>query len=83
MSTTDSVFLIILSCILSLFFLIGIVLLVALLKLVGSIKHAVQKAEGVLDSVESVTDVLKDAEGKLAIFKLVRNIIKLTQRKHK
>jgi hypothetical protein len=53
-----------------------------ILKLVSSIKHIVLKAEGVVDSVESAADIFKDTQGRLALFKLVRNIIKLAQRSH-
>ncbi len=83
MTTTDTVLLIILTSLLSLFTLIGIILLVALLKLVSSVKRAVAKAEGVIDSVESAAEVIKDTQGRLALFKLVRNLIKLVQRSRK
>ena len=82
-TTTDSIFLIILSCLLSLFTLLGIVLLLVIIKLVGQVKRVVAKAEDVVDSVESAAEVLKDTQGKLAFFKLVRNIIKLAQRSRK
>jgi hypothetical protein len=82
-TTTDSVFLIILTCLLSLFTLLGIVLLIVVIKLVGQVKRVVVKAEGVVDSVESAAEVIKDTQGKLAVFKLVRNIVKLVQRSRK
>jgi hypothetical protein len=83
MTTTDTVMLIILTSLLSLFTLLGIVLLIAALKLVGSVKKVVAKADSVVDSVESAAEVIKDTQGRLAVFKLVRNIIKLVQRSRK
>jgi uncharacterized membrane protein len=80
MTTTDTVLLYILTIILSIFFLLGIVVLIALLKLIASIKRAVARAEDVIDSVESAAEVLRDTEGRLAVFKLVRNIVKMTKK---
>lgn len=83
MSTTDTTLLVILTCLLSLWILVGIGLAVALIKLVSSLRRVVTKAEEVIDSVESAAEVFKDAQGRLAFIKLVRNIIKLAQRRHK
>jgi hypothetical protein len=55
--------------------------MVAVLKLVQSIREVVLKAEEVVDSVESAAEVLKDTSGRLAFFKLVRNIMKMIQGK--
>jgi uncharacterized membrane protein len=81
MSTTDTVLLYILTIILSIFFLVGIVVLIALLRLIVAIKRAVARAEDVIDSVESAAEVLRDTEGRLALFKLVRNIVKMTKKR--
>lgn len=83
MTTTDTVLLIILTSLLSLFFILCIALVIGLLKLLGSVKRVVAKAEDVVDSVESAAEVIKDTQGRLAFFKLVRNIIKLAQRSRK
>jgi uncharacterized protein YoxC len=83
MTTTDTVLLIILTSLLSLFFILCIALVIVLLKLLASVKRVVGKAEDVVDSVESAAEVLKDTQGRLAFFKLVRNIIKLAKRSHK
>lgn len=80
MTTTDHVLLIILTTLLSIFFLLGITILVLVVKLVGSVKRVVIKAEGVVDSVESAAEVLKDTSGRLAFLKLVRNIMKMAQK---
>ncbi len=53
------------------------------LKLLASVRRVVDKAEGVVESVESAAEILKDTGGRLAFFKLIRNIIKLVQGSHK
>jgi hypothetical protein len=77
MTTTETVLVIILTSLLSILFLIYIVTAVAIYKLVKQVKKVVIKAEEVVDSVESAAEVFKDTGGKLAFFKLVRNIIKM------
>ena len=81
MSTTDTVLLIILTSLMSLFFLLGIVALVMVSRILASVKRVVVRAENVVDSVEAAADVLKDAGGKMALFKLIKNIIDLAQHK--
>lgn len=83
MTTTDTVLLIIVTTLLSLLLLAAIVLTVVLVKLAASVRRVVAKAENVVDSVESAAEVFKDTQGRLAFIKLIRNIIKLAQRRHK
>jgi hypothetical protein len=83
MSTTDTVLLYILTITLSIFFLLGIILLIAIIRLVMSIKRTVRRAERVIDSVESAAEIFKDTEGRLAFFKLVGNIMKMTKKARK
>jgi uncharacterized protein YoxC len=83
MTTTDTVLLIILTSLLSLFFLLCIALVIGLLKLLSSVRRVIDKAEDVVDSVESAAEVFKDTQGRLALFKLIKNIVKLAQRSHK
>jgi uncharacterized protein YoxC len=83
MTTTDTVLLIILTSLLSLFFILCIALVIGLIKLLSSVRRVVAKAEDVVDSVESAAEVLKETQGRLAFFKLVRNIIKIVQRSRK
>lgn len=80
MNTADHVFLIILASLLSLFFLLGIAVLIVILKLLAGVRRVVAKAEDVVDSVESAAEVIKDTQGPLAFFKLVRNIIKMVSK---
>ncbi len=83
MSTTDTVLLIIVTAILSIFFLAGIFLIIAVIKLISAIRKVVDKAEDLVDSAEEVADVFKDTKGHLAFFKLIMNIIKLAQGRKK
>jgi len=82
-STTDTVLLIVLTSLLSLFTLIGIIILVYVLRLIAAVRKVVTKAENIVDSVESAADVLSDTKGRLALFKLIKNIIQLTQKRSK
>lgn len=83
MTTTQEVLIIVLTVLLSVFFILCIALVVGLLQLLASVKRVAAKAEDVVDSVESAAEVLKDTQGRLAFFKLVGNIIKLTQKGNK
>jgi hypothetical protein len=83
MDTTDTVLLIILTTFMSIFFLLGIVVLIFVLKLVKSLRRVVEKAGEVVASVESASEVIKDARGPLAAFKLVKNIYKVVNRSRK
>ncbi len=78
MTTTDEVLVIILVCLLSVFFTMCIVAVIILIKLLNSIRQVVAKADEVIDSVESAAEVFKNTQGKLAIFKLINNVIKMT-----
>ena len=80
MTTTDEVLLIILTSLLSIFFLIGIFVLVLVVKLLNNIKRVVAKAEGVVDSVEEVAEVFTEARGPLTLFQVVKNLVKLSQK---
>lgn len=85
LSTTQSVFLIIVAVAVSLFFLIGTMLLVAALVLVSKVKKVIAKAESVIDSVEEATETIKDislqARGPLAVFKVIKAIADIANRK--
>ena len=64
----------------SIFFLILIGLAGLAIKLIYEVKKIVHKAEDVVNSVESATDVLKDAKGRMALYKLIKNIVKIVAR---
>ncbi|MEK7594655.1 MAG: hypothetical protein AAB436_03395 [Patescibacteria group bacterium] len=80
MTTTQEVLIIVLTVLLSIFIIICTAFVVGLVQLLSSVKRVAAKAEDVIDSVESAAEVLKDTQGRLAFFKLVGNIMKLTQK---
>ncbi len=81
MTTTDTTLVIILTVLLSIFFIMCIALVAVAVKLLKSVQRVVLKAENVVDSVEEAAEVFKDTQGRMAIFKLIRNIVKMTQNK--
>lgn len=81
MTTTDQVLVIILCVLLSVFFTLCIAVMVVVLKLIGSLRAIVERAEDAVESVESAAEVLRDTSGRLAFFKLIRNIMKAMQGK--
>lgn len=81
MSTTDQVLIIILCVLLSIFFTLCIAVMVGILGLIKALREMVAKAEEVVENVESAAEVLRDTSGRLAFFKLVRNIMKMIQGK--
>ena len=85
LSTLDSVFLIITAVAISLFFLLGAALLVAVMVLVSKIKKVVAKAELAIDSVEEATEAIKNigsqAKGPFAVIKIVKSVMDLVKKK--
>ena len=83
MSTTDEVLVIILVTLLSVFFLLCIIAVTVIIKLINSLREIVAKADEVIDSVESAAETFKNTQGKMAIFKLINNVIKMSSNKGK
>lgn len=81
MDTPETVLLFIVGSLLSIFIMMCIAVAVGLYKLVTVVRRVVDKAEDIMESVESAAEVLKDTSGRLAFFKLVRNIMKLVNRR--
>ncbi len=81
LSTLDTTLLIITASALSLFFILGSVLLIALLKLVNQMKLLANKAEEAIESVEEATTTIKNigaqANGPLAIIKVIKGVADL------
>ena len=71
MSTTDQVLLIVLTSLLSLFFILLIAVVIVVLKTISEIKKVIAKAEHVIGSVESATDVLRNVGVPLSALKVV------------
>jgi predicted Holliday junction resolvase-like endonuclease len=83
MTTAETVLVIILIALLIIFFILCIAIVAMTLKILAIVRRIVEKAEEVADSVGSAAEVLRDTQGRLALFKLIRNIVKLAQKKGK
>jgi len=83
MDTTDRILVIILVTLLSVFFLLCIIAVTVIIKLINSLREIVGKADEVIDSVESAAEAFKNTQGKMAIFKLINNIVKMSTSKGK
>ncbi len=85
LSTLQSVFLIIVAVAVSLFFIIGALLLGLAIALVSRVKKVVNKAEVAIESVEEATETIKNigqnAGGPLAAFKVIKSIVEIVNRK--
>jgi predicted MFS family arabinose efflux permease len=85
LSTLDQVLLIITTSAITLFFLLGVAMLIVGLVLVSKIKKVVAKAEDAIDSVEAATETIKNigaqAGGPLAIFKIIKSVYDVVNRK--
>jgi uncharacterized protein (UPF0335 family) len=76
MDETLKILIIIVSGTLSLFLIVGIVLGVVAYHIMQDVRRITQKAEKVIDSAESVSEIFRQATGPFFIVKILRNIIK-------
>lgn len=81
MTTSETVMVMVLIVLLSVFFALCIAVMVVVLNILNSLKRVSDKAESVINDVESVTDVITQSEGKLTLLKLIANIVKLSSGK--
>ena len=54
-----------------------------IIKVVKAIRRVAAKAEDVMDSAEAVADAFRNVDGKLAAFKMLKNIIELVSKQKK
>ena len=80
MSTTDNVLLIILTSLLSVLILLVILIAITTFNILLKAQAILKKTELVVDSVESASQLLKNTKGRFMIFKLIRNIIKISKK---
>ncbi len=81
LSTTDSTVLLVIAILIGIFFLVSTIAVIFVVRILASLNRVLDKAESVVSSVEAAAEVLKDASGKTAILKLIKNIFDLTQHK--
>lgn len=81
----DQVLLIITSTAITIFFLLGIAVMVTALVLLKKIKAVVSKAEMAIESVEEATETIKNiganAKGPFAVLKIVKSLYDTYNRK--
>lgn len=74
MNTAEQIILLILAGALALFLILAIAAIVAVIKLVKTLREIAQKAERVVDSAETVTELFKKASGPMTILHFIRGI---------
>ena len=82
MQNAESILVILVSSTLTVFLIAGIVMLILAAKLLSAIIRIVAKTEHVVDSAEAAAQMLKDASGPLALFKVVRNMLAVVENMH-
>jgi len=81
MSTTDTTLLIILTVLLSLYFLLSSIAVFFIIKILRNVRDITDKAVKVADSVESAAEDLRSASSKIAVFKVLSNIFDMGKSK--
>jgi uncharacterized protein (UPF0335 family) len=74
------ILILIVSSALSLFLIVCIVIGVISVRILRDVRRITRKAEKVIDSAESVSEIFRQATGPLAIIKILRNIVKAAKK---
>lgn len=82
MNTTEQVILVILAAALAIFLILAIAAIVMVIRLIATLREISQKAERVITSAESVTELFRKASGPMTILHFVRGVAE-TVTKHK
>ena len=83
MHEAESILVIIVSSVLTLFLIISIIVLVMIAKLVSAIRRVVERAESVVETASEAAEMMRNASGPLALFKVVSNILKSVEKMRK
>lgn len=83
MQNAESILVIIVSSVLSLFLIVGIIALVMFARLMASIQRVVERAEEVVETAGEAAEMLKNASGPLALFKVLRHMMKSVEKMQK
>lgn len=83
MQNAEAILVIIVSSVLTLFLIISIVVLVMMAKLITAIKRMVDHAEQVVETAGEAAEMLRNASGPLALFKVIRNVVNSFDKMHK
>lgn len=84
LSGTDTTLLVILICLMSLYFILGIMAVVIIMRFLSTARRIAEKAEAVAGNVEAASETLRDVAGPASVLKLLANVINLGHKnKHK
>lgn len=83
MDTASQILLIIVSSVLTIFLIVGIVLLVAVIRLIKGVRRVADKAESLVTSAEAATEMLRKTAGPIALGRFLSNISEVVLRQHK
>ena len=83
MQNAEAILVIIVSSVLTLFLIVSIIVLVMIAKLVSAIKRMVDHAEQVVETAGEAAEMLRNASGPLALFKVLRNVVNSFDKMHK
>ena len=74
MTTAEQIIAIILCAFLGIFLVLSIALVAGVLKLVNNLRHITAKAEKIVDSAESVSEVFRKSAAPLSFLHFVRSV---------
>lgn len=83
MNSAESILVIIVSVTLTLFLVAGIIALVLVIKVLRALKRVIDQAERVVERAGDAAEVLRNTSGPLALFKVIRNIVRTVERSRK
>lgn len=81
MHNAETILIIILAVVLIVFLVIAIAALALIIRLLKAVKRFVDKAERMVETDGEATEIFKNASGPLALFKLIRNIVKIVEKR--
>lgn len=79
LDTTQQILVIILASALALLLVLAIVVVVLVIRLLQKLKLIVTKAEKLVDTAESVGDMLKKTTGTVGLFRFVQSVVGMVQ----
>lgn len=74
MDTAEQIILLILAAALAVFLILAIAAIVMVIKLVKTLREIAQKADRIVDSAETVTELFRKASGPMTILHFVRGM---------
>jgi cell division protein FtsB len=83
MNNAEQIIVVLLGAALALFLLLAIIATVYVIQLVKALRSIASKAEHLVDSAESVTDMVKNTVGHLSLLRFVRSVVDLVHTKVK